>query len=122
MPRGVVTVKYAHMEVDNKSIDLNIELAASFGKRFLGLMFRKQMPEDYALLLVPCNAIHTFSMRFPIDVVYIDTDGVIVKIEEAVKPGKVCKKVASAECVLELCAHRASKIGLTEGIKTDIKY
>ncbi|MPN20454.1 hypothetical protein SDC9_167833 [bioreactor metagenome] len=62
-------MKYTHIEVSNGPLDLNIELAASFRKRFLGLMFRKQMPEDHALLLVPCNAIHTFSMRFPIDVV-----------------------------------------------------
>ena len=115
-------MKYAHMEVNNETLDLSIELAASFGKRFLGLMFRKQMPEDHALLLVPCNAIHTFSMRFPIDVVYIDADGVIVKIEEAVKPGKVCKKVADAKCVLELRAHGANRLGLTEGNKIDIKY
>jgi uncharacterized membrane protein (UPF0127 family) len=114
-------VKYAQMEVNNAPLDLNIEFAASFGKRFLGLMFRKQMPEDHALLLVPCNAIHTFSMRFPIDVVYIGADGVIVKIEEAVKPGKLCKKVADAKCVLELCAHAANKMGLTVGSKIDIK-
>jgi len=97
-----------------------VELADSFIKRFMGLMFRKSMPQNHGLLLNPCSEIHTFSMRFPIDAVFLDSKNEILKIEYAMVPNKIGKSVKNAKCVLELCAHTAEKYGLRAGDVLDI--
>lgn len=61
-------------------------VAERFTARLLGLMFRKDMPDDAALLIPRCNAIHTFFMRFPIDVTFLDRNGAPVKTVRGVRP------------------------------------
>lgn len=56
-----------------------LAIADKFWPRLLGLMGKKMLINGCALLLFPCSSIHTFFMRFPIDVVYIDRDWNIVK-------------------------------------------
>jgi uncharacterized protein len=92
-----------------------IELADSFIRRFLGLMFRKSMPQNHGLLLSPCNAIHTFSMKFAIDALFLAQDGTILYIEHAMKPNKAGKAVKNAVSVLELNPGTAEKFGLQIG-------
>lgn len=92
-----------------------VELADTFIMRFFGLMFRKSMTQNHGLLLDPCNGIHTFSMRFAIDALFLTSDGVIVKIEHSMPPNKIGKTVKQASCVLELCANTAEKFGLQVG-------
>ncbi|MGE5358148.1 MAG: DUF192 domain-containing protein [Bacteroidales bacterium] len=45
-----------------------------------GLLGRDVMAPGAALIIAPCNSIHTFFMRFPIDVVFVRRDGEVVKI------------------------------------------
>lgn len=62
----------------NKLADIYI--ADTFFKRFLGYMFRKK-PHHEAILIKPCSSIHTFFMKFDIDVLFLNEDGeVIMKI------------------------------------------
>lgn len=111
----VTTVGYAKIYKDGLEIPLKAELADSFFKRFKGLMFRKSMASDSALLLSPCNAIHTFSMRFPIDVVYLDSDARVVHIEKSMQPNKVGKSIKTALSVLELNIDMVEKLSLKSG-------
>jgi len=92
-----------------------VENANHFVKRFFGLMFRKSMHHNHGLLLEPCNSIHTFSMRFPIDAVFLSPGREILSIEHSMKPGKVGKTVKGAKSVLELCGGTAEKLGLQVG-------
>ncbi len=103
---------YAKVHLNGQEIVREVELANSFFKRFKGLMFRQSMPLDYGLLLSPCKAIHTFSMRFPIDVVYLDADSKIIHIEKSMQPNKVGKTIKSAASVLELNSGMAEKFDL----------
>jgi uncharacterized protein len=57
-----------------------IETAFDSPTRRRGLLGRDDLPAGRALVLAPCNAVHTFRMRFPIDVVFVARDGVITKI------------------------------------------
>ena len=93
----------------------DVNVADHFLTRLRGLMFKKKMPETAGLLLRPCNQIHTFSMKFAIDVVYISKNGTIVKIDPAVPPRKVCKTVREAADVLELCPGVAAAAGMEQG-------
>lgn len=106
---------FAKVYKDDLLIVEKVELAESFVKRFLGLMFRKNLSENHGLLLTPCNEIHTFSMRFPIDAIFLDHEGKVLKIETAMQPNKLGKKVKQANSVLELRAHTAENLGLSEG-------
>ena len=80
----------------------HLSTADTFFKRLKGLMFRDQLSPGCGLYLHPCNSIHTFFMKFPIDVLYIDKDWRIVGIEEHLEPGRIGKKFPSAVSVIEL--------------------
>ena len=54
-----------------------------------GLQGRDGLPEGSALVIAPTNAIHTFFMKFPIDVLFITKDGRVVKIKHGLKPWRV---------------------------------
>jgi len=55
-----------------------------------------------ALWIVPCHGVHTFAMRFPIDVVYLDSDKVVVHVEKHLKPWRMAPVRMRAASVLEL--------------------
>lgn len=78
-------------------------------------MFRKSIPDDYALHIKPCNQIHMLNMRFAIDVVYLSREGRVVKVDENVQPNKICKTVKEAKSVIEMNGFAAAEFGITEG-------
>lgn len=63
-----------------------VRMARSWWARFRGLMLRKSLPEGHGLLIDPCSSIHCMFMRFPIDVIFLDADGVVTKVAVSVKP------------------------------------
>ncbi len=79
---------------------INVFIADSFSKRLIGYMFRKR-PHYDALLLKPCNSIHTFFMKFNIDVLFLNEDMRIIKKIENLKPGQVVTKIMGAKIVIE---------------------
>ncbi len=93
----------------------NAEIADGFFSRFRGLMFRKSIAEDYALFITPCNQIHMLNMKFAIDAVYLSESGEVVKIEENLQPGIICKAVKNAASVVELKGFSASKLDISIG-------
>lgn len=108
-------MRKAAIKKNGAILTVNAEVADSFFKRFMGLMFRKSVPQDFALYITPCNQIHMLNMRFAIDVIYLDAEGRTVKIDENVQPGKICKTVRKAENVIEMNAFAAKKYGIREG-------
>lgn len=93
----------------------NAKRADNFFTRFRGLMFVKEIEENYALHITPCNQIHMLNMRFPLDIIYLSENGRVVKIDENVQPGKICKTVKNAKSVIEMKAFAASKLGINQG-------
>jgi uncharacterized protein len=64
------------------------ELARSFVARGRGLMGRAALPESYALIIYPEWSIHTFFMRVPIDVLFVDRADRVVGLREAMPPSR----------------------------------
>jgi len=62
------------------------ETAATFWRRFRGLMLRAGLPAGHGLLLTPCNSIHMLFMRFAIDAVFLDPTGGVVAVAERLRP------------------------------------
>ena len=92
-----------------------VEEARSFAHRFVGLMGRKSLPFGQGLHIVPCNSIHTFFMRIPIDVVFLDRQGVIVKQLSALPPWRATSVYFQSRSVLELPAGVLEASGTREG-------
>ena len=65
--------------------------------RLRGLVWRREPPDGWALLFPHCRSVHTFGMRFPIDVVFLDRHGWPIAIERGVRPGRVvaCRRAAA---------------------------
>ena len=59
-----------------------VETAFDSATRRRGLLGRDGLAEGHALVLAPCNAVHTFRMRFAIDVLFVARDGVVTKVVE----------------------------------------
>jgi uncharacterized membrane protein (UPF0127 family) len=94
-------------ETKGNVIAENIIIADKFWARMRGLMGKKELKYDEGLLLVPCNAVHMMFMRFPIDVLFLDKDFVVVKIIDKMRPWRTSPIVRGAYQVIELNAGTA---------------
>ena len=90
-------------------------LANSFWTRFWGLMGKPSLPDGGALLIVPCNSVHCFGMKFAIDVVYLARDGEVLRIVPDMAPGTIGPLVRGARAVLELPAGTVGAAGVVVG-------
>jgi uncharacterized membrane protein (UPF0127 family) len=70
------------------------ELARSFWARGRGLMGRAALPEGFALIIFPESSIHTFFMRVPIDVLFVDRSDRVIGMREAMPPSRPFAGVA----------------------------
>ena len=89
-------------------------VAISFASRFCGLMGVAQLPPGSGLLLPGTRSVHTHFMRFPIDVVFLDSELRIVSIVQALRPWRMARAKA-AKSVLELAAGNCERLELAEG-------
>ena len=80
------------------------ELADNLWTRGWGLLGRKQLEEDRGIWIRPCNSVHTYFMRFPIDLVYLAADGTVVKTCSEVQPFRFSLGGRKAHSTLELPA------------------
>ena len=71
--------------------------------RRTGLLGRDSLAEGSALIIAPSQAIHTFSMRFAIDVAFVSKDGRVLKVRQAVPPRRIAVALR-AFAVIELPA------------------
>lgn len=66
---------------------MKIVIANSFYKRLMGLMFKEEI--DYGMYFPKVNMIHTFFMKFSIDIYGLDKDNCVVSIRLNIKPNRV---------------------------------
>ena len=88
----------------------SLERAETFFTRLVGLLGRSSIPAGSGLLISPCNQIHTFFMKFVIDVIFLDKHGKIIKIYMCLKPWKLTALVLKARSVIELSEGGAEKL------------
>jgi uncharacterized membrane protein (UPF0127 family) len=77
------------------------EVADDGAKRRKGLLGRQGLAPGEGLWILPCEAIHTFGMQFPIDLVYLDRKMCVRKVKGQVRPWRL-SACLSAHSVLEL--------------------
>jgi len=91
-----------------------IETAFDSSSRTRGLLGRTGLPEGAALIIAPSNAIHTFNMKFPIDVIYAGRDGTILKLRRGLVPWRMSAALR-AFAVIELPAGAIDRANLGTG-------
>jgi uncharacterized membrane protein (UPF0127 family) len=84
-----------------------------------GLLGRRALPSGEGLLLRPAGSVHTAFMRFPIDVVFLDTDGAVVGIAPELRPWRAAGR-RGARAVLELPAGECERRGLRTGDRVEV--
>jgi uncharacterized membrane protein (UPF0127 family) len=101
-------------EDDGRTLCGNCVLADTFMRRARGLLGRSKLEPGDGIVLRPEWSVHTFFMRFAIDVVFVDADQVVVKISSRLKPWRtaICK---GAHEVIELAAGECERLGLRVG-------
>ena len=78
-----------------------VEVADRGARRSKGLLGRNGLEPGEGMWIVPCEAVHTFGMRFPIDLVYVDSNKRVRKVRSAVSPWRL-SACLSAHSVIEL--------------------
>ena len=87
---------------------MRIVVAESWWARLRGLAWRREPPDGWALLFPRCRSVHTFGMRFPIDVVFLNRHGWPIAIERGVRPGRIVRH-RKAAAVIETKAGDADR-------------
>jgi uncharacterized membrane protein (UPF0127 family) len=105
----------ARLEVAStrRALATNIHVADTFVRRLRGLVGRPSLEQGEALLFERARQVHTFGMRFPIDVVFCDRDWLVVHVVAGLRPRRVTRFVREADRVVELPAGAAA--GLRRG-------
>ena len=85
------------------SIGDDIDTAETSAQRRTGLLKHHKLDEGAGLWIIPCESVHTFFMRFPIDLVYLDRRNRVRKVRSAVGPWRL-SACLSAHSILELPA------------------
>ena len=91
-----------------------VEVAATGLSRLKGLLGRNGLAEGEGLHIVPCNSIHMFFMRFPIDVAFLDREGRVVRAVHTIKPWRATRMYLDAYSALELPAGTLQRTGTQE--------
>lgn len=99
----------------NKTIANVVCLADTPLKRMKGLLGRKSLGVLEAMVIKPCNSIHTFFMRFPIDVLFVDKNSKVVKGIADMPPFRLSPIYLASQFVVELPAGTIQSTNTTEG-------
>src|SRR4051812_13426039 len=76
--------------------------AKGFVGRGRGLMLAADLPEGGGLVIEPCNSIHMFFMRYPLDIIFVDKSGVVLFMYQGIKPWRMGRLVRGARTAIEL--------------------
>ena len=88
--------------------------ATGYFARLRGLLGRT-IEASGGMLLTPCSEIHTIGMGYAIDALYLNKDGRVLRVDEALAPGRILPRQRGARHVLELPEGSAKQRGLTAG-------
>ncbi len=106
---------------DGAVVASSCEVARTFRTRLLGLMGRAGLGPGAALWIEPCSSIHMMFVRFPIDAVFIDREGTVVKVAPRVRPWIGLAMAGGAHATIELEAGAAERFKLAPGDRLVLK-
>ena len=93
----------------------HVETAGTLWRRFVGLIGRRELPAGHGLAITPCNSIHMFFMRFPIDVAFLAKEGTVKRVYHELRPWRISRIVRGARTAVELPAGTLEAAGVEPG-------
>jgi uncharacterized membrane protein (UPF0127 family) len=99
---------------NNRIVARTLLRAFDSESRRRGLLKHDSLPEGSALVIAPTNAIHTFFMRFAIDVVFVSREGRVLKVQRALRPWRMAAAWRGF-AVIELAAGALDRSGVAPG-------
>jgi len=101
----------------NRPVAANVRRADTFLSRLIGLLGHASLPADEGLWIEPCDSVHTFFMRFPIDVAFVDREGTVIRCIERLRPWRATKLYTKARACVELASGTLAAAGVQEGAR-----
>jgi len=86
----------------HKELATNVKVADNLFTRMKGLLGKKVLPKGEALWIKPCFSVHTFFMKFPIDVLYLDKRNQVIASVSNLSPNRMTRLYPQSFSVLEL--------------------
>jgi uncharacterized protein len=85
-----------------KIVATRIDRLSTFMHRAVGLLARTTLRPDEGVWITSCRAIHTIGMRVPIDVIFVDGAGHVIRVVDNVRPNRIALSCKGAQGVVEL--------------------
>ena len=108
---------------DGRILFPRLDVARAFIPRLLGLLRYPRMPEGLAVLFPQCRAVHTFFMRFPIDIAFLSEDYRVVEMYPAVSEGRlITNRKGGGRHTLEAAAGLFQQLNLNHHEQLEIRH
>ena len=114
-PWDVASTVRVEVERSRAPVAQCAQIARSWRQRMVGLLAHDALPSDEALIFPGCNSIHTFGMRFPIDVIFVNREWRVVAVREGLLPGRLVLPVRRAWGVVEAACGTLKRVNLRVG-------
>jgi uncharacterized membrane protein (UPF0127 family) len=118
--RGESPLRLVH-PASGRVLASRLERPRTFVGRGLGLMFRRGLAPGQGMWIAPCNGIHTFFMRFPIDAVFLDRGHRVVRVYPSLRSWRLVPLVLGARSVVELPGGALERLALPRGEQLTIE-
>jgi uncharacterized membrane protein (UPF0127 family) len=89
-----------------------VKIADTFGSRLIGLLFHNHLHPMECLIIVPCCSIHTFGMRFSIDVLFLNKEKEVLSSLSNFPPNRISPTVKNAYYVIEIVCGSINQLGI----------
>ena len=99
----------------NTIIAEKVFVAESFWQRLKGLLGRTELSAHETMWIQRCDSIHTFFMKFPIDVVFVDKKLKVCSVRTNVKPWRLASSYWCASSVFEFASPNPEVKNLKKG-------
>lgn len=80
--------------------------------KLIGLLFTKELPEGHGMWLVPCSSIHTFGMRYAIDVIYLNKKQKVIKLVKQLEPNRFAPFSFQTRSIVEIPAGALDRLDI----------
>ena len=107
-------------ERTGKAVATTLEAAFDSASRKRGLLGRESLPPGHALIIAPSNLVHTFFMRFAIDILVVARDGRVLKASRDV-PARRLVGALRGFAVIEMAAHELDRSETVAGDRLAVR-
>ena len=87
-------------------------------ERMRGLLGREQLQPEQGFWIAPCNSVHTFFMTYSLDILFLNKQGILLKIVSDLSPWRATGMM-NAWATIEVAAGRAANLGVHIGDKLE---